>query len=52
MKKIELLPRINKCNGQINFQLKKTSLPKKIRSKLPKLKAVKIKLDNFEFEEW
>jgi len=52
MNKIKLLPRINKANGQINFQLKKTSLPKKFRKNLPQLKSIELKFEDFEFEEW
>lgn len=47
---INLKPRVNKANGQINFSLKKTSLPKKIVDRLPKLKSVKLNMEDFEFE--
>lgn len=49
-KKIKLFPRVNKANNQINFQLKKKGLPKTFKDRLPKLKSVEIKLDDFEFE--
>ena len=42
-------PVINKSNGQINFSIKKTSLPKEIKDKLPKLKRIKIDWEDFEF---
>jgi hypothetical protein len=48
-KKICLKPRINKLNGQINFSLKKNSLPKKVKQKLPELKGIKLDLDSFEW---
>jgi len=51
MKKIfQLASRINSSNGQINFQLKKSELPKKFRANLPNLKGIKIDLEAFEFE--
>ena len=51
MKKIiQLASRINSSNGQINFQLKKSELPKKFKNNLPKLKGIRINLDAFEFE--
>lgn len=50
MVKIKLIPRINKANYQINFQLKKCSLPKKIKDRLPQLKGISIDLDDFEFD--
>lgn len=49
-KKICLKPVINKSNGQINFSLKKTSLPKDVKSKLPKLKSIKFDFNDMEFE--
>jgi len=52
MKNIKLSPRLNKANGQINFQLKKTSLPKKFRNKLSRLKSIKLDMEDFEFDEW
>jgi len=48
-KTIILKPRINKANGQISFQLKKTSLPKKYKEKLPRLKSIKLNLEDFEW---
>lgn len=48
-KKLLLKPRINKKNGQINFSLKKNSIPKKYKNKLPSLKGIKIKLEDFEW---
>ena len=50
MKKFILESRINKANGQINFQLKKNSLPKKIKDKLPKLKGINITLNDLDFD--
>ena len=50
MKDIILFPRINKANGQVNFQLKKSCLPKKIKLKLPDLKSVKINVKDFKFK--
>ena len=47
---IKLEPRINKANKQINFQLKKTSLPKNFQSKLAKLKCLNLELEDFEFD--
>ena len=46
---IKLIPRVNSANQQISFQLKKKILPKSFQDKLPKLKSVKIKLDDFDF---
>ena len=46
---IKLQPRINKANNQINFSLKKKSLPKKYRDKLSELKGIKCNLSDFEF---
>ena len=43
-------PVINKCNGQINFSLKKTALPEHVKDKLPKLKGIKLNVEDFEFE--
>ena len=53
-KTIKLKSVINKANGQIHFSLKKSSLPKKFKKELPKLKGIKLDLDAFEFgdEEW
>jgi len=48
--KIILKPVVNKRNGQINFSLKKSSLPKPIKLKLGKLKYINIKKDNFKFK--
>lgn len=49
-KKLDLKPIINKANAQINFSLKKNSLPKEIKEKLPQLKAIKLRVEDFEFE--
>jgi hypothetical protein len=50
LKEIKLFPRINKANSQINFQLKKSSLPKDMKLKLNNLKSIKINLEDFEFD--
>lgn len=50
-KSIKLKAYKNKKNGQIKFELKKSKLPKKFKEKLPKLKGIKIKFDDFEFLE-
>lgn len=50
-KQISLKLRINKANGQMNFNLKKSSLSKDIQEKLPKLKGIKFDEDAFDFEE-
>lgn len=49
--KIKLIPKINSANKQVNFWLKKSSLPKELRDKLPKLKSIEINPCNFKFEE-
>lgn len=49
-KEIKLKSRINKTNGQINFSLKKSSLPQIFKDKLPTLKGIKIDLEDFDFE--
>ena len=49
--KVILFPRINSANKQINFQLKKSSLSKEFKDKLPKLKEIKVDLKDFKFEE-
>ena len=49
--KIILFPRINSANKQINFQLKKSSLSKEFKDKLPKLKEIKVDVKDFKFEE-
>jgi hypothetical protein len=46
---IKLLPRINKSNQQINFNLRKRVLPKSIQDKLPNLKSIKLNIKDFEF---
>ena len=48
---IKLIPKINSANKQINFCLKKSSLPKELRDKLPKLKSIDLKPCNFKFED-
>ena len=48
-KKLILKPVVNKANKQINFSIKKNSLPKEIKLKLPKLKAIKLSMEDFEF---
>jgi hypothetical protein len=49
-KVIKLVPRINIANQQISFQLKKNSLPKGFKDKLPQLKSIKLKLEDFDFD--
>jgi hypothetical protein len=49
--KVILFPRINKANKQINFQLKKSSLSKEFKDRLPQLKEIKVDLKDFKFEE-
>ena len=49
-KEMSLKPVINKRNGQMNFSLRKGSLPKDLISKLPHLKSIKLEKDNFIFE--
>lgn len=49
LKEIYLKPVYNKSNGQINFSLKKNSLNKEIKEKLPRLKSIKLKVEDFEF---
>jgi len=49
-KVIKIQPRINKANNQISFQLKKSSLPKKFKSRLPKLKCINLDMEDFEFD--
>ena len=50
-KKLELIPRVNKSNNQINFSLKKRLLPKELIDKLPRLKCLKVDLNNLKFED-
>ena len=50
IKEISLKPVHNKANGQINFSLKKGSLNKEVKDMLPKLKGIKIRVEDFEFE--
>lgn len=40
---------LNKSNGQINFSLKKNSLPKEVKVNLNKLKGIKIRMEDFNF---
>jgi hypothetical protein len=51
---IELKPRINKANHQINFQLKKSDLSKSLKAKIGKgkLKCIKLEEKDFEFDSW
>jgi hypothetical protein len=51
MKYVELFPRINKANCQVNFQLKKSILPNEIKNNLSNLKSIQIKLKDFKFKE-
>ena len=51
LKPIKLIPRINKANNQINFQLKKSSLPKTMKDKLFLLKNINVNLKDFKFKE-
>ena len=46
---IKLKPVHNKKNGQINFSLKKNSLPKEIKDKLSKLKEIKFNIEDMNF---
>lgn len=48
-KSISLKPIRNKSNGQINFSLKKNSLPKTIKKKLKDLKEIKLNVDALKF---
>lgn len=48
-KTIRLEPRVNSANQQISFQLKKKLLPKIFQDRLPKLKSIKLDLDDFEY---
>lgn len=49
LKKVSVKPILNKRNGQINFSIKKTSLPKDIKDKLPKLKSIRLRMEDFKF---
>lgn len=49
-KKFSLKAVFNKSNGQINFSLKKTILPKKIQDQLKDLKRVKISAEDLLFD--
>ena len=49
LKKVSLKPVFNKTNGQMNFSLKKGSLPKHIKERLPRLKSIKLRPEDFEF---
>ena len=51
MLKIRLKPRVNSANKQINFQLKKNILPKEFKDRLPKLRGLKLDLEDFEFDD-
>jgi hypothetical protein len=48
-KKICLKPVVNKKNGQFNFSLKKNQLPKEVKLRLPRLKSISIKMEDFEY---
>ena len=50
--KIKLIPHINKTNGQIGFNINKTSLPKKIKDNIKNLKEIKIDTMDFKFNEF
>lgn len=50
MRDIKLVPRLNKANNQISFQLKRSSLSKEFNAKLPTLKSLKLNMKNFEFD--
>ena len=49
VKQICLKPRINKKNGQISFSLKKNSLPKNLKQKLPDLKGIELNWESFKW---
>lgn len=49
--KIFLKSVVNKKNNQINFSLKKSSLPKSVKEKLPKLKGIELKIEDFEWDD-
>lgn len=49
LKEMNLKPIHNKSNGQINFSLKKTDLPKSMKDKLHNLKSIRVKMEDFEF---
>jgi hypothetical protein len=49
-KVIKLIPRVNKANNQMNFALKKNLLSKEFKDKLPQLKSIKLRLEDFEWE--
>jgi len=49
LKEMHLKPISNKKNGQINFHLKKNSLPQSIKNNLSNLKSINLKEENFEF---
>jgi hypothetical protein len=51
-KTIKLVPRLNIANQQISFQLKKKLPPKDFQDRLPQLKSIKIKLEDFDFDKW
>ena len=51
VKEFFLKSRINSSNNQINFQLKKSDLPIKIKDKLNELKGIKIKAEDFDFDK-
>jgi hypothetical protein len=47
---ISLLPKWNKTNKQVSFDLPKMKLPQDIRQNLSNLQSVKIKLKDFKFK--
>ena len=49
LKNVLIKPVFNKTNGQMNFSLKKGSLPKYIKDRLPMLKSIKLNMEDFEF---
>ena len=50
-KEFFLPARVNSKNFQINFQLKKSDLPIKLKDKLVNLKGIKITSDDFDFDK-
>ena len=50
VKPLKLCPRMNTANGQMNFSIPKSKLPKKIKKKLPNLKSINLDWEDFEFK--